>query len=86
MVKIQMVERPTGLGRVGGRIHLDFLLTHREKIVENVKAEGNLCNSDHSMIEFKTIRGGGKESSRASEKQILTNFRNYWTGSPGSQS
>lgn len=47
-----------------GKTLLDLVLTDREEVVENVKVEGNMSDSNHKMIEFKLLRGNRVEEFR----------------------
>ncbi|XP_050791465.1 uncharacterized protein LOC127040991 [Gopherus flavomarginatus] len=55
----QKVEKATR-----GETVLDLILTNREELVENLKVEGSLGESDHEIIEFAILRKGRREYSR----------------------
>ena len=52
---MQLVQEPTRKGAL-----LDFALTNKEGLVEDVKVGGRLGCSDHEMVEFSFLRGGSK--------------------------
>uniref|UniRef100_K7EXH4 Endonuclease/exonuclease/phosphatase domain-containing protein n=1 Tax=Pelodiscus sinensis TaxID=13735 RepID=K7EXH4_PELSI len=54
----QKVEKATG------EAVLDLILTNREELVENLKVEGGLGESDHEIIEFTILRKGRRENSK----------------------
>jgi len=56
---MQVLEEPTRKGAL-----LDFTLTNKEGLVEDVKAGGRLGCSDHEMVEFSFLRGGSKVTCR----------------------
>ena len=41
-----------------------MILTNREELVENLKVEGSLGESDHEIIEFTILRKGRRENSK----------------------
>ncbi|XP_065440587.1 mitoferrin-1 isoform X1 [Chrysemys picta bellii] len=55
----QKVEKATR-----GEAVLDLILTNREELVENLKVEGSLGESDHEIIEFAILRKGRRENSK----------------------
>ncbi|XP_065438446.1 uncharacterized protein LOC135981058 [Chrysemys picta bellii] len=55
----QKVEKATR-----GEAVLDLILTNREELVENVKVEGSLGESDHEIIEFAILTKGRRENSK----------------------
>ncbi|GAB0179340.1 hypothetical protein GRJ2_000399300 [Grus japonensis] len=42
----------------------DFILTKKEGLIGDVKAEGNLGCSDHEIVEFRILRGGSQAKSK----------------------
>jgi len=54
-----------------GGAMLDLMLTNKEGLIGDVKAEGSLSCADHEMVEFKSPR----EASRAKSKLTTLDFR-----------
>ncbi|XP_075779238.1 uncharacterized protein LOC142827520 [Pelodiscus sinensis] len=54
----QKVEKATR-----GEAVLDLVLTNREELVENLKVEDSIGDSDHEIIEFMILRKGRRETS-----------------------
>uniref|UniRef100_K7EXP3 Endonuclease/exonuclease/phosphatase domain-containing protein n=1 Tax=Pelodiscus sinensis TaxID=13735 RepID=K7EXP3_PELSI len=55
----QKVEKATRRKAV-----LDLILTNREELVENLKVEGSLGESDHEIIEFTILKKDRRENSK----------------------
>jgi len=69
-ILVQAVGEPTSKGAL-----LDFVLTNKEGLVEDVKVGGRLGCSDHEMVEFSFLRGGSKVISRIKTLDLRrTNF------------
>jgi len=49
---------------------LDLELTNRDRLVEDVKAEGSCGCSDHEMVEFRILCGGSRVVSRITPLDI----------------
>jgi len=56
---MQVVEDQTNRGAL-----LDFVLTKKEGLVENVKVGGRLGCSDHEIMNLRILCGGGRTVSR----------------------
>lgn len=71
---IHIVHRPSN----GGGLP-DFL-PNREELVESVKVEGNLDDTDHEMIRVQDLKGrrAAGEEHWISARQTLTNSENWW--------
>lgn len=50
---------------------LGLLLTNKEKLVRDVKANGSLGCSNHELVEFKILREASKMNSRITATQDL---------------
>jgi len=55
----QVVEEPTR-----GGVLLDFVLTNRDGLVEEVQVGGSLGCSNHEMVECRILRGGSRVTKR----------------------
>ena len=55
----QVEEKPTKMG-----VLLDLVLTNVKGLVGNVRVRGSLDCSDHDMVEFKILQGGGRAKIR----------------------
>lgn len=70
---IQMVKRPNMMESL-----FDLLLMNREKLINNVKVEGNLGDSDQEMLEFKFLRGERKDRVRIKRLDLRkSNFKKF---------
>ena len=56
---MQVVEESKKKGAL-----LDFVLTNKEGLVEDVKVGGRLCCSDREIVDFRILHGGRRAISR----------------------
>lgn len=62
---IEVVERSSR-----GEAVLDLQLTNRKELVENMKVEARLGDSDHNVTEIKILWGERKEKSRIMTRRV----------------
>ncbi|GAB0193035.1 hypothetical protein GRJ2_001768800 [Grus japonensis] len=61
-----VIEKATRRGAM-----LDFVLTNKEGLVENVKLKGSLGYSDHEMVEFKILRAVRRVHSKLTTLELF---------------